>query len=232
MPAPNNRRRAALPESASLVERAITRGVSNRYAAAEEDVSRIIDATYRVIERTGTVDPRVRDILEEAGLSSPAFYRHFSSKDELLLVILDDGRRRLADYLAHRMAKAADGVGRVRAWIEGVVAQAVDRNAASRTRPFLANTSRLADQFPAEQESSQQLLLALLVDAVREARRDSVIVTDDPARDARAVFDLTFAFMERHVLAGTRPTAADVKHLVAFCERALGAESEAVVEQL
>ena len=162
-------RRTTVPPGSPLVERAITRGLSDRYAAAEEDVARIIEATYRVIERTGTVDPRVRDILDEAGFSSPTFYRHFASKDELLLVILDDGRRRLADYLEHRMAKAT--TGRVRAWIEGVAAQAVDRAAASRTRPFLANTARIAEQFPTEQESSQELLLALLTDAVRAAHR-------------------------------------------------------------
>jgi AcrR family transcriptional regulator len=216
-------RRTTVPPGSPLVERAIARGFSDRYAAAEEDVARIIDATYRVIERTGTVDPRVRDILDEAGFSSPTFYRHFASKDELLLVILDDGRRRLADYLEHRMAKAT--TGRVRAWIEGVAAQAVDRAAASRTRPFLANTARIAEQFPTEQESSQELLLALLTDAVRAAHRAGELATTDVSRDSRAVFDLSFAFMERHVLAGTRPAPADVRHLVAFCERALGARS-------
>jgi AcrR family transcriptional regulator len=206
-----------------LVERAITRGFSDRYAAAEEDVNRIIDATYRVIERTGTVDPRVRDILDESGFSSPTFYRHFASKDQLLLVIIDDGRRRLADYLQHRMAKADTALARVRAWIEGVVAQALDRTAASRTRPFVANARRIDEQFPAEQESSQQYLLALLVEAVGAARDAGELRPGDTPRDSRAVFDVSFAFMERHVLAGTRPAAVDVRHLVGFCERALGA---------
>jgi AcrR family transcriptional regulator len=221
-------RRAVVPAPAldSLVARAITRGLSERYAAAEEDVARIIEATYRVIERTGTVDPRVRDILDEAGLSSPVFYRHFASKDELLLVILDDGRRRLADYLTHRMQKATSEWGQVRAWIEGVAAQAIDHEAASRTRPFIANGNRLAERFPAEQLSSQQALLSLLEHALGSARTAGTATSSDLARDARAIFDLSFAFMERHVLATTSPTTADVKHLVAFCARAAGAETQ------
>jgi AraC-like DNA-binding protein len=89
-PADEVAHRAAQP----LVQRAINRSLSERYASAAGEVGRIIDATYRVFERTGTFDPRVREILSEAGLSTQAFYRHFASKDELLLVVLDDGRHR------------------------------------------------------------------------------------------------------------------------------------------
>jgi AcrR family transcriptional regulator len=216
-------RRPPAESNTPLVERAVQRGLSDRYAAAEEDVARIIDATYRVIERTGTVDPKVRDILVEAGFSSPTFYRHFASKDELLLVILDDGRRRIAGYLEHRMDKAAPGLGRVRSWIEGVAAQATNRDAASRTRPFIANMARLEEQYPEEQSGSKRLLLELLTDAVTDAVRRGEIDSTDVQRDASAVNDLAFAFMERHVLAGTRPSPTDVRHLVGFCERALGA---------
>lgn len=211
----------------SLVERAVRRGFEDRYAAAEEDVTRIIGATYRVMERTGTVDPTVRDILKEAGFSSPVFYRHFASKDELLLVILDDGRRQLVDYLEHRMAKSAagggDGRARVRAWIEGVMAQATDAGAAARTRPFVANTGRIADQFPEEHAASVRGPLELLTAALTDGAADGSLAPADVARDAQSVNDLVFAAMERHVLARTRPAPTEVRALVAFCERALGA---------
>ena len=75
------------------------RSPSGRVAAATQEVEQLVEATYRVVSREGTVDPRVRDILLEAGLSTQVFYRHFRSKDDLLLVLLDDGRRRFADYL-------------------------------------------------------------------------------------------------------------------------------------
>jgi len=216
---------ASPAETASLVERAVRRGFSDRYAAAEEDVTRIIDATYRVMERTGTIDPKVRDILVEAGFSSPTFYRHFASKDELLLVILDDGRRQLTGYLTHRMVKATDGRGRVRAWIDGVMAQATNAAAAARTRPFVANTGRIAEQFPDEHAASLRGPLDLLVAALADAAADGSLTPADEERDAQAVSDLVFATMERHVLARTRPSPAELRALVAFCERALGAAS-------
>jgi AcrR family transcriptional regulator len=192
-------------------------------AAVTGDAERIVEATYRVIERTGTIDPRVRDILDEAGLSSPAFYRHFPSKDALMLVIFDDGLRRQAEYLAHRMDAAPDARARVRAWIEGVIAQAVDPEAASRTRPFVANIGRLADQFPAERARAEAVLLQQLQDALVAAAAAGALELEDPHRDARAVYDVTFAYMEERILTRTTPTRADIDHLVAFCERALSA---------
>jgi AcrR family transcriptional regulator len=220
--------RASMPESSRhdqpLVQRAITRAISDRYRAAAEDVDRIIEAAYRVVERMGKVDPRLRDILDEAGLSTEAFYRHFESKDELLLVLLADGRHRLAGYLAHRMDKAGDPLGRVRAWIEGVLAQAVDPVAASRTRPFLTSLNRLAEQYPDEQQSSFQVLVELLRDALISAADAELITDTDPGRDALAIYQLAISVMESHILAGTKPSTTDIDHLVAFSLRAIGAE--------
>ena len=91
-----------------IVQSAIRRALAPRIEAYEEEVRRLVDATYRVIERTASVDPTVREILAEASLSTQAFYRHFRSKDELLVVLLDDGRQRLVDSLRRRMGAATD----------------------------------------------------------------------------------------------------------------------------
>jgi AcrR family transcriptional regulator len=208
--------------SISLLDRAVTRQFYDRHAAATEEAERIIQATFRVVERTGTLDPRVRDILTEAGLSTPAFYRHFASKDELLVVILDYGTRRLARNLEHRMEQAEPGLERIHEWIHAILAQAGDTVAASRTRPFVAHNARLADQFPMELERSTELVLAPLVAAIEEARERGLVRSSDVRRDARSVMDLTSMFVERHVFMDVRPTEDDVAHLLAFCDRALG----------
>ena len=61
------------------------------------------------------------------GLSNQAFYRHFQSKEELLLAVLDQGGRQLDAYLRKRMAAQADPVDKVRAWVRGFAAQAIRR---------------------------------------------------------------------------------------------------------
>lgn len=205
-----------------LVQAAINRSLSARYEAAADEVGRIIEATYRVIEHTGTVEPTIRDILAEAGLSTQAFYRHFPSKDALLLVLLDDGRRRLTEYLAHRMHKAHDPAAKVRTWIEGVLAQATDHDAAARTRPFLANMARLTEQYPDEQRAAVREMIDLLVTAIADGVARGTISSDTPSGDATAIYHLTISAMQSHVLARSTPPKAETEQVVSFSLRALG----------
>jgi AcrR family transcriptional regulator len=212
------------PADRSLRQRAVTRALADQYAQASDEVDLIVEATYRVIERQGSVEPKVRDILAEAGLATQAFYRHFASKDELLLVILDDGRRQLADYLVHRMEKvgARGPLAEVRAWIEGILAQAADQTAAARTRPFMVGHQRLRELFPDEQKASVALLVDILADAIGRAVDIGELGSIDVDRSATYVYRLAEGVMEDHILAGTAPTRADTTALVTFCLRALG----------
>ena len=205
--------------SETLTRRAVERAVAGRHASYADELRRIVDATYRVIERTGTVDPTLRDILRESGLSTQAFYRYFTSKDELLLVLLDDGGRLLLGYLTHRMERAADAEGRIRAWIAGVLAQATDEGAARRTRPFVANEARLAERFPAEQQSSVDLITGLLVTPICDLNGGR---RADARRDADAIYHLAFGALRRHLTRGTTPTRAEIEHLSRFALRAVG----------
>jgi AcrR family transcriptional regulator len=203
------------PEVAGpLIGRAVARSLAGRRASYADEVHRIVQATYEVVERTGSLDPTMRDILRQSGISTQAFYRHFRSKDELLLALLDDGRRQLSGYLAHRMAKAATPAGKVRAWIEGVLAQAGDLAAAARTRPFLANLDRLTEQYPEEQKESVELLIRLLEDALSPAEPGAPAAR--VRRDAVAVYHLTVGTMHQHIRDRTRPGPDEVEHVIQF----------------
>ena len=192
----------------TLARRAIERSVGDRQAEYVDEMQRIVDSTYRLIERTGGLDPSLRDILRETKLSTQAFYKYFQSKDELFLVLLDDGRRQLLDYLAHRMARASSDEDKVRAWIEGVLAQATRADVAARTRPFFANEDSLADAFPDEHQATIDLLIDQLAEVI------------DP-RDARAIYYLTFGALHAHLTRRTPPTRAEVQHIVQFALQGL-----------
>jgi AcrR family transcriptional regulator len=207
--------------SESLAQRSIERSLADRRAAYVEEIHEIVEATYRVIQRTGSFDPGLREILQESGSSTQAFYKHFRSKDELMLLLLDDGRRKLVGYLQHRMDKASKSAGKIRAWIEGVLAQASDPKAAARTRPFLANRDRLAEQFPAEQQASVDLLVGLLAGAIEKLQGTK----RDARRDAQAIYDVTFGALHAHLVHDRRPSRSDVEHLARFCLDAIGAGS-------
>jgi len=178
------------------------------YAA---EVRRLIDAAFEVMRSTGDIDPPVRDIVKAAGLSNQAFYRHFASKDALLLAVLADGQRQLVDYLRARVdaAPAADPEARVRRWIEGVLAQARNPAAAEATRPFALNGARLADRHPDDLAASRAELLTTLAPSVR-----ALGGTD---QDAQFVCELALARMNDAIAHRRRPQPQEVQRLVAFC---------------
>jgi AcrR family transcriptional regulator len=205
----------------TFARRAIERSTAERQTSYVEEIRLLVDATFRLIEKTGSFDPPLRDILKASGLSTQAFYKHFRSKDELLLVLLDDGRRQLLSYLQHRMDKATTPPERVRAWIEGVLAQAANERAAKRTKPFVANQDRLADQFPVEQQASVDLLVDLLVDPLTKlpgAVHDRRLTR----RDAEAIYYATFGALRAHLTHGTRPGQVEIDHVVQFCLNGAG----------
>jgi AcrR family transcriptional regulator len=201
--------------TAHLAHRAVERTVSGRRAEYQREMARIVDATFELIQRTGTVDPSMRKILAEAGLSTQAFYRYFTSKDELMLALLDVGRRRLLATLERRMQRSSGPADQVRAWIEGVLAQASDPAVAARTRPWVASEQRLAELFPDEQQSSIDLLVGLLDGPIGKLRGDKGAAHDA----ATLTYRLTFATLQAHLGAGTKPSARDTESLVQFCLR-------------
>jgi len=192
-----------------LEERLADAAVAERRGQYAAEVRRLIDGAFSVMRDTGDIDPPVRDIVRAAGLSNQAFYRHFSSKDALLLAVLADGQRQLVAYLGARVESTPDPETRVRRWIEGVMAQAQNPSAAEATRPFAVNGTRLADRYPADLAASRAELLSTLEPSVR--------ALGGTEQDARFVCDLALARMNDAIAYRRRPPVQEVQRLVEFC---------------
>jgi AcrR family transcriptional regulator len=199
------------------IERSVAeRTLRDRAQVYADEVRRLIDATYAVMRRTDSLDPRVHDIVREAGLSNQTFYRHFRGKDELLLAVLDDGQARLVATVERRMARAEPDAGQVRAWIEGVYEQARNPKAAANTRPFLVNGARLAGRYPDATATQRERVVAPLREAVST-------LGGDPVRDADAIYHVTMGRTQDAIARRVIPARDDVDHTVAFALRAIGA---------
>jgi AcrR family transcriptional regulator len=194
-----------VPIDAAIADEALR----TRRAAYVAEVRALIDAAFAVMARTGEIDPPVRDIVREAGLSNQAFYRHFRSKDALLLAVLTDGQRQLVEYLRHRVSVTSEPRDQVRRWIDAIMAQARDAAAADATRPFALNGPRLSSRFPAELAATRAELLEMLTPAVRALGGDE--------HDAELVRDLTLSRMNDAIAQRRIVTAREVSDLVDFC---------------
>lgn len=214
---------------ASIAQRSVERTLASRHAAYTDEVNRLIAASLTVMRRTGDFDPKVGDILAEAGLSNQAFYRHFQSKEELLLALLDSGIRQLESYLAKRMAAQTDPIGKVRAWVRGFAAQAIRPTAAAATRPFLIPSARLQERFPSEIRAAEQHFLGPLAAVLEEARAAGLVRPDlDPVTDSIFVYDLVKGWLQRQLQEKHLPPESDIAlsagRLEHFVVQAIGAD--------
>jgi AcrR family transcriptional regulator len=204
----------------SLKQHAIERDGHGRHSA-EAEIQALIDATFDVIAATGTLDPPIRPILDTAQLSRQVFYRHFGSKDELLLVVLDESRQIVGAYLRRRMARAEGASAQLRAYIDGAMRQAQDPEAIRRTRPFAVTGRRLEARFPEQYARSQAALTRPLADVIRAGVEEGVFESRQPDADAQIIYDAVFLCQNRHLLLRTTPTRKTVDDIHDFAARAL-----------
>lgn len=195
------------------IDAAVHRALDRRQRQATAEVERILAAAVTVLERVAPEEPRVSDIVAEAGSSNKAFYRYFAGKDELFQAVMERGVAIVMSYLQHQLAKQSTPAGQVAAWIRGTVAQVSD--------PHLLSLSRAASTHLRVAGVSDDEILRPLRDLLTEPV--AALGSPDPRRDADTVFTCTLATMRRHLGGAAHPKRADIDHLVAFCLRGLGA---------
>jgi len=79
----------------------------------ERTRNRLLRAAVQVFDRKGYAAASVREIVEAAGVTKPALYYHFGSKEGMLLAILQEGAREFeaaVDRAVNRPGSARDRV--------------------------------------------------------------------------------------------------------------------------
>jgi AcrR family transcriptional regulator len=217
MARPSNARAALdegdVSEPSPVATRTVRRALAARESAYLDEVQRLLDAGLDLMVELGDERaPRVAEIVERAGLSNQAFYRHFAGKDELIAAVVEAGVHRLESYLRHQLDKIDDPERKVRAWITGVAAQAQRKTVARQTRAAMRNLRQLPVEV--RQTVSSPATDDLLVDALRDAG------SPDPERDAAAISLVAFGRLEQF-LWQSPPSHDDVEHLIEFCLAAI-----------
>jgi AcrR family transcriptional regulator len=181
------------------------------------EVRRLLDAALEVMARNGTrAHARVADIVETAGLSNETFYRHFRSKDALVLALLEDGNERLAGYLAHQMSKDESPEGKIRRWVEGIFTQTHGDNAVT-TLAVVWNGSGLGVGAEANRHDASAPLGVLLHEPLAE------LGSDAPELDAILIAHAVLGRVGDHLWAHTEPSMAEIDRIVVMCVAMAGA---------
>jgi AcrR family transcriptional regulator len=202
-----------------------------RRPALEAGVERrlLLDAGLAVLRRSGYERATLDDVLAEAGLGTRAFYRHFSSKDELLCAIYRREADASVQRVTRRLAVAANPMDALTAWVDEILSIAFRSSRATRARILWVGGATTVVGYDAERERSMRMLAAPLVPVLEEGRRTGVFPDADPEADAETINAIAWSAMAGFTTAtGPRLDRDRARaHVLRFVLRALGYDGAA-----
>lgn len=211
----------------------MTRPVKRRRdkLAPDPDVRRVIvTATSEIVREQGVRGLSVAAVLERAELSTRAFYRHFGSKDELVAAVFHEMAYAEERRLRRRMAKAADPVEAVAAWIDGRLDLAFDDKIKSDLRRLSLEAQSQMFAAPELIQPAYQEMLKPLIEQLDRGLTVGVFRDIDPVTDAQAIQGVVWASTERQWAAGDCERAEVWQRVLRFCLRGLDVTPESIAE--
>ena len=185
--------------------------------------ARILEAALTVMQRSGFADASVSEILSESGLSTGSFYRHFDSKDDLLLEMYHRDAGRAAELLSARVERVATPLEGVRAWVDEILGYGYSTRKRQRVAVMGSPVAQRAAGYREARQEACDLLVAPLQAVLAEGGRDGTFPSVDPENDARTICSMAFGIVEQ-IIAGVCRLSREqaVAHLMRFCDGALG----------
>jgi AcrR family transcriptional regulator len=165
-------------------------------ARAARERAAIIRAAHRLIGGGAGGTTPIEDILRGAGVNRRTFYRHFPSKDTLVLAMQHEAGELVSGALGSATDRAADGRAAVVAWIEEFLSIGWDTRRLREGRTFLAPEVGLVAGIATAMEDVHARHRAVLEDALRRARTDRTLPAAEPERDAFAIHAVVLRCLE------------------------------------
>jgi len=203
-------------------DRRLSPAREEKYRAEKQQIVR---AAYELIQRDGSKETSVHDVLHASGLSTRAFYRHFRSKDELVLEMYRVDCDRVNATVASAVAAAADPLAALEVWIDQNLAVVYDVRRLRHAIVLSSAEVSSAEGFTEVKNAGLAAQRAPLVELLRDGHERGVFPHADPETDALAIQAVVGAHMrarlDRDPAALTRADAR--AHTLDLFERALGA---------
>jgi AcrR family transcriptional regulator len=153
-----------------------------------DDRGSIIEAAYTCLAEPHSGAIPVAAILQRAGVSTRAFYRHFESKDELFLAMLREETDALAARLDRICADVAAGPAeQLKEWIVGMFGLIHDDKTRLHFTVIDSDEVRAAKGYRETREQAHADRERSLVEILRRGRADGSFPLADPEHDAFAI---------------------------------------------
>src|ERR1700743_2826247 len=187
--------------------------------------ARFIKTAVEILRETGRTDFTVQEVVARSKTSLRAFYQHFSSKDELLIALLE---RTMAQSTQVWRAETTglDSTAAIKLIIDRISAEPESSTQDSLNRAMNLYNQPLAETRPRDYARVISPLHDLLRDVIRRGISEGVFRANLDVGPAAAIIMQTILGALRLHSLGAELTGApiDAAHLYDFCVRALGAD--------
>jgi uncharacterized protein (TIGR00369 family) len=187
--------------------------------------ARFIKTAVEILGETGRTDFTVQEVVARSKTSLRAFYQHFSSKDELLIALLE---RTMAQSAQAWRAETTglDSTAAIKLIIDRISAEPESSTQDSLNRAMNLYNQHLAETKPHDYARVLSPLHELIRDVVQRGITEGVFRPNLDVGPAAAIVMQTILGALRLHWLGAELTGApiDAAHLYDFCVRALGTD--------
>ena len=192
----------------------------------EAEERTLVEAAHRAMRRNGFSGATVADILAEAGLSTRAFYRHFASKDELLLAMYRRDSEAVASRVAARCNAAPTASAALAAWLDEMLSLAYEPRRARRAAVLGSKAARRAEAYPDAEAAAVAAMVEPLVAVLERGRADGSFPLARPDVDGPTIHAVVWSLAADRLHGRPGPSRQDaLAHALRFVLPAIGADA-------
>lgn len=199
------------------------------YRAQEKTATRqlvtareIIAASRQLFSETSSFQFTMKQVSARAGVALQTVYRHFETKDLLVLAVLEEEIRSSVDKIEQGLSEIADPLEKVRSLIVGAASARASKQRTLMGAAIVREHLRLQVDHPADVALVTAPYFILMEGVLRNAAEAGVLHIVDAERDAKIVQNLVMSFYHQFALGVfTGDAEQTTEYLWEFCKAAL-----------
>ena len=204
-----------------VIDRSLLRSAESIRTRGIGPATRIVNAAIAISMETDGSSFSVQQVADRADVALQTFYRHFGSKDALLLALLEEFLKTNVEALKEQALLSNDPIEQLRI----IITNAFETPGETRGYGLavVREHFRLLEQFPIEVEQASAHYTDLLIFAMNNARNAGKLSSPDIPADAVLITNLVLYNYHRMRLGAIKGDPSEIGRRVwDLCRRALG----------
>jgi TetR/AcrR family transcriptional regulator len=197
--------------------------VQRSHARSVLRAQQIVQAARRLAAVRGSTFT-THELVKEAGVALQTFYKHFESKDQVLLAVIEDMILESCLDLRQRGKLIDDPIDRLRLYVTGAVQTDRGGSMAAAGAQFVTTEHwRLQQLYPEQLALATRPFADLLLEALEAAKDAGSLHPANPQYDAWLATQLIMAVFHHYAFAASDDSVDDIAdRLWAFCLAGFG----------